>query len=434
MRDSSSGEATHPDGLDTTDRCHEASARAGEVAPKRYFLGTHRTCSPTETLARLRPLLPAMGITRIANVTGLDRTGIPVVMVCRPNSRSVAVSQGKGLTLEAAKASGVMEAVEVWHGEHIVKPLKLASLKEMRREHRVADVALLPLASGRLFSPDLALLWIEGKDLLGGDAVWIPFESVSTNYTIPLPPGSGCFQANTNGLASGNHPVEAICHGLCEVVERDATTLWRLQSPRSREERAIDPETVDDPDCQSVLAKLRAANLSVRIWETTSDFGIASFVCLVMELDGEYADPEFGSGCHPSRHVALLRALTEAAQARNTYISGARDDYPAAAWEDAYRRRRQAYCQRLITSSKPRGALAHAPNFDSPSLDGDLRWLLARLRAGGIEQAISVDLSKDAIGIPVVRVVVPGLEGAMEEAGGDYAPGPRARRFSRGGA
>ena len=53
-----------------------------------------------------------MGITRIANVTGLDRTGIPVVMVVRPNARSVAVSQGKGLTLAAAKASGVMEAAE----------------------------------------------------------------------------------------------------------------------------------------------------------------------------------------------------------------------------------------------------------------------------------------------------------------------------------
>jgi ribosomal protein S12 methylthiotransferase accessory factor len=406
----------------------------GEAVPKQYLLGTHRICSPQETLARLRPLLPVMGITRIANVTGLDRTGIPVVMVCRPNSRSVAVSQGKGLTLDAAKASGVMEAVEVWHAEHIVKPLKLASLDEMRREHRVADVALLPLASGGLFSADLPLLWIEGKDLLGGGAVWVPFELVSTNYTVPLPPGSGCFQANTNGLASGNHPVEAISHGLCEVVERDASTLWKLQSPSSRAERVIDLETVDDSDCRSVLAQLLAANLAVRVWETTSDLGIASFVCLIMEVDGEYADPEFGSGCHPSRRVALLRALTEAAQARNTYISGARDDYPANAWEGSYRRRRQAHCQRLMTAAKPRRSFAHVPSFDSPTLDGDLRWLLARLRSGGIEQAIAVDLGKEAIGIPVVRVVVPGLEGAMEEAAGDYAPGPRARRLARAAA
>ena len=59
-------------------------------AAKRYTHGTHRICTPDETLARLQPLLATMGITRIANVTGLDRTGIPVVMVVRPNARSVA--------------------------------------------------------------------------------------------------------------------------------------------------------------------------------------------------------------------------------------------------------------------------------------------------------------------------------------------------------
>ena len=121
-----------------------ADAPAPSAAAKRYFHGTHRICAPEETLARLQPLLPTMGITRIANVTGLDRTGIPVVMVCRPNARSMTVSQGKGLTLGAAKASGVMEALEIWHAEHIVKPLKLASFDEMRGEHRVADVAALP--------------------------------------------------------------------------------------------------------------------------------------------------------------------------------------------------------------------------------------------------------------------------------------------------
>ncbi len=124
---------------------------SGAETAKRYLLGTHRSHAPEETLARLRPLLPSMGITRIANVTGLDRTGIPVVTACRPNARSVSVSQGKGLSLDAARASAVMEAVEGWHGEHIVKPLKLASLAEMRREHAVVDVTQLPMAAGSRF-------------------------------------------------------------------------------------------------------------------------------------------------------------------------------------------------------------------------------------------------------------------------------------------
>src|SRR5688572_13855150 len=369
-----------------------------------------------------------MGITRIANVTGLDRTGIPVVMVTRPNARSVTVSQGKGVTLAAAKASGVMEAVEVWHAEHIVKPLKLASFEEMRGEHPLADVASLPRAAQSRFTVALPLLWIEGEDLLRGAPAWVPLELVSTNYTLPLPPGAGCFQANTNGLASGNHRLEAISHGLCEVVERDATTLWKLRTSGARERRALDPASIDDAACRGVLAQLTAADLEVQIWDTTSDVGIASFVCLVIGRDGDDADPEFGAGCHPVRSIALLRALTEAAQARNTYIAGARDDYPAQLYSAAWRARRRTFCRRLLASAQPRRLFTEVPNFESPSIEDDLRWMLARLRAAGIDQVVVVDLTREAIGVPVARVIVPGLEGMMEDEDSDYAPGPRARR------
>ena len=102
-----------------------------DAGVKEYRVGTHRTVSPQATLARVGPFMTEMGITRIANVTGLDALGIPVVMVCRPNSRSIAVSQGKGVELAAAKASGVMEAVETYHAERITLPLKLASYDEL---------------------------------------------------------------------------------------------------------------------------------------------------------------------------------------------------------------------------------------------------------------------------------------------------------------
>jgi ribosomal protein S12 methylthiotransferase accessory factor len=400
----------------------------GDETRKRYTRGTHRICTPDETLARVRPLLSRMGITRIANVTGLDRTGIPVVMVVRPNARSVAVSQGKASTLAAAKASGVMEAAELWHAEHITKPLKLAGFDEMRREHRVADPEKLPRAGDR-FEPGLPLLWIEGRDLMDGGPVWVPFELVSANYTLPLPPGSGCFQASTNGLASGNHPVEAICHGLCEVVERDASTLWRL-SGDARNHRAVAPSTVTDPECRRLLDLFTAADLTVRIWDTTSDVGIASFCCLVAERSGDFADPEYGNGCHPVREVALQRALTEAAQARTTYISGTRDDYPVDAWEPSYRRRRRGVLGGdLDVTTAPSVSFTSVPHFPTPSLAGDLDRLLARLRAVGVDSVIAVDLTKDTLGIPVVRVVVPGLEGPYDEDSG-YTPGLRARRLA----
>ncbi len=409
----------------------DAAVTGGEpLTSKRFFHGTHRTCTPEETLARLRPLLPAMGITRIANVTGLDRTGIPVVMVCRPNARSVTVSQGKGLTLAAAKASGVMEALEVWHAERIMNPLKLASFQEMREGYSTAEISGLPMARASRYTAHLPLLWIEGEDQMGSGSAWVPFELVSANYTLPLPPGSGCFQANTNGLAAGNHWLEAVSHGLCEVVERDARTLWKLRSPAAQAARALDPRSVDDLTCRGVIERYESADLDVRIWDTTTEVGIASFVCLVIGRGDDQgdADPEFGSGCHPSKQIALLRALTEAGQARNTYIAGARDDYFSHLYSPAARARRRAFCQSLVAAAQPERAYEQVPSFESPSIEGDLRWMLARLRAAGFDQVIAVNLAREAISVPVARVIVPGLEGVMDDADGDYAPGSRVRR------
>src|SRR5215470_16618299 len=90
----------------------------GEL-PKTFRRGTHRTVAPEETLARVRPHMAAFGITRLGNITGLDRIGIPVAVAVRPNSRSVSVSQGKGLELPQAMASALMEACEGFHAEEI---------------------------------------------------------------------------------------------------------------------------------------------------------------------------------------------------------------------------------------------------------------------------------------------------------------------------
>src|SRR5215470_10783092 len=164
---------------------------------KRFRDGTHRTVPPEETVARLKPLLPALGITRVANVTGLDRIGVPVVMVCRPNSRSVAVSQGKGLTLAAAKASGIMEAAEGFHAERIEQPLRLGSSRELERGLLLADLEGLARQREGRWHSDLQLLWIEAVDLISDERVWVPYEVVHSNYTHPLPSGSGCFAATT---------------------------------------------------------------------------------------------------------------------------------------------------------------------------------------------------------------------------------------------
>ena len=398
-----------------------------DPGPKSYRSGMQRTRPPAETIERVLPLMKAMGITRVANVTGLDRIGVPVVMVCRPNSRSIAVSQGKGLDLDAAKASGLMEAAEIHHAECATLPLKLASFEELRRDHPLVTVGNLPRIARQSFDPALPILWVEGHDLLSQGSVWLPFELVHANYTVPLPPSSGSFEISTNGLASGNHLLEAICHGICEIVERDSTSLWHHLDKAAQGRTRIDPDSVDDPFCRQVLAKLDRAGLSVALWSTTTDVAVPSFHCLIMDQNDESAHPGVGAGCHPVREIALLRALTEAVQVRTTYIAGSRDDLSPTEYTAQAIAQKHRTARNLMSLGQPRQDFARLDTWQSETFEDDVRWLLQRLQAVGVEQVVIVDLSQAALQLPVVRVVIPGLEGPDDHD--DYVAGPRAAKL-----
>ncbi len=395
---------------------------------KTYRDGTHRLVSPAETFARARRNMPAMGITRIANITGLDRIGIPVFVACRPNSRALAVAQGKGLTEDAARVSALMESIESYHGEHITLPLKYASFEDLSRDHRLVDVDSLPLSKHSLYHPLLPILWIEGFDLLCQENVWLPYEIVSTNFTVPFPTGSGCFQANSNGLASGNHLLEAISSGICEVVERDASALWTLKDHASRRQTRVDLSSVHDPHCRELLEKYQRAGVDVAVWDLTADTGIPAFRCLISEKSDnpfQALHTVYGMGCHPSRSVALVRALTEAAQTRLTVIAGSRDDIFREKYAQSLNPDSVAHRREMMLEPGAPVDFAHGPDFDGETFDADVRWELDRLNSAGIERVLVVDLTRLEFGLSVVKVVIPGLEGLAGEL--DYAPGARAR-------
>lgn len=380
------------------------------------------------TLERLQPLLPRLGITRVAVVTGLDVIGIPVVMVCRPNSRSLSVSQGKGTSLAAAKVSGIMESVESWHAEHILLPLRLATHRELAAVARIVDVDALPRRLNSRFHPDLTILWVEGTDVFSGERTWVPYESVHLDFRVAAPQGGGCFLASSTGLAAGNDVLEAVSHAVCEVVERDAMTLWNHTPAQARAGREVDPATVDDPGCRELLDAYDAAGVGVRMADLTTDVGLPVFRATVIDTrpgSVRGVPAATGYGCHPARAVALSRALTEAAQGRLTAIAGSRDDLPPGSYRRLRDRsvlHRQA---RRLEEVSPR-SFADVPDLTTETIEQDVTHGLDRLRAVGIQEAVVVELGRKDVGVPVVRVVVPGLEGWHEKAEA-CAPGPRLR-------
>jgi ribosomal protein S12 methylthiotransferase accessory factor len=401
--------------------------RRREDVTKVYRLGTYRRCSPSTTVERMTPFLGAVGITRIANVTGLDDIGIPVVMVCRPNSRSLSVSQGKGLDLNAARASGLMEAIELFHAENIERPLLFETYGKLRQRARTADVKGLPATARSRFHPNLRLFWIEGYDLLSDEPVWLPNELVNADFRLPRPKGAGCFLHSTNGLAAGNDFLETLIHGICEVIEEDSGTLGDLLSQEQRDKTRVRLNTVEDLACQRVLQTYEDAGIYVAVWNTTTDVGVPSFVCGILpELDNAFRQlyAYGGYGCHPSRNIALLRALLEAAQSRLTFIAGARDDLPRSEYVRHRHRRRFNSFRSQLKRMVPTADFQKVPTFDGRTLNEDLDWLLDRLRHTGIRQVIAVDLSKTKLRIPVVRIAIPFLEGLNKPY--KYTPGPRA--------
>lgn len=394
-------------------------------ASKRYILDTHRARCPEETLKIVQPFLRDMGITRIANLTGLDRVGLPTVMVCRPNSRSVAVSLGKGLSLAAAQVSGVMEAIESWHAEQILLPQVQARYTDLSSRAHVVSVTALPRVTGGQFDPDASMLWVAGHDHNANQPCWVPLEMVDTDYTQTTRSAQRAFPRTTNGLASGNTLTEATCHAICELIERDATTLWHHRPAEDR----LDPASVDDARCRQAMGMLVDAGLEFGLWDTTSDIGIASFRCMISESGSRSGHIGIGDGCHPDRAIALLRAVTEAAQTRLTYISGARDDLDPAEFTDQAQSERGAYVQNMIQRAQPVRLFSDCPSHTTDSFEQDLDLLLNSLEARGMSQVVTLDLSRSDYDIAVVRAVVPGLEAPHDDP--DYLPGPRARSLTK---
>jgi ribosomal protein S12 methylthiotransferase accessory factor len=138
-----------------------------------------------------------------------------------------------------------------------------------------------------------------------------------------------------------------------------------------------------------------------------------------------------GYGCHPVRSIALFRAVTEAIQTRLTIIVGSRDDLVRSSYE-------QLGNPLVSRTDRPwhehdgrLRSLAEVPSWDAETMNEDVRWLLERLRRAGIRQVIVVDLTKPEFGLPVVRVVIPGLEMALINPD-RYLLGHRARAVLQG--
>lgn len=281
----------------------------------------------------LRDILPicrSAGITRLGDLTGLDRLGLPVVQAVRPEALSDVTSLGRGKTLRQAAIGALMKSMERAYAEAI-PPARVfvATADALDLPPDVFDALTLPHRRQDWRSIETA--WVLGLDVVDDVAMPVPLELVHTCYTEPPLPYDGLFYRTTTGLACHSTTIDAFRHGLFECLERDA--MARAFATHGFFERMrLSPEQLGD-DVGKQLAAAAGCGIKAAFWAPPSPAGIPVVWCQTIET-GEEAPllglPTEGYAAAPTFEQAASAALLEALVTRAAVISGVRDDLTAA--------------------------------------------------------------------------------------------------------
>jgi YcaO-like protein with predicted kinase domain len=349
-----------------------------------------------------------LGVSRLADVTGLDIVGMPVVAAIRPRSRNLTVSFGKGKTYEDACISALMESAELYYSEHVPSDLPQLSFSDMptgtvlhprqfcktRSEH---DLGAVPLS------------WINAMNMTTGNPTLVPWPSLSMDKTEEGRRANFGMNPSATGLAADFDESRAVLHALNEVVERHAHQQWNTSSDETRRHSFISIQGFQELACFHLVEKLQDAGFGIFVWNLTGETAIPCIMVEIIDF-GESADTAYVQGVAADLNFARAfeQALAEAIQIRLTYISGARDDLD---WSD-YGSRYEQIIHNRKTMRRPQ-CMSSATLIDTRSVlnaSNSISEILRRLRLHGHGDALLVHLTEAHDPLRVVKILVPAME------------------------
>jgi len=367
--------------------------------------GIERRVSADRYWASIQPIIKQFGITRISDITGLDRIGIPVVQAFRPGAKSNVVNQGKGFSMSQAALSAVMEALETWAAERLAHDrMRSATARE-----------ILPTAQLDAFEPgansasledwrDVPRNWVPGWDIANSTIGWCPAALVATDYTLTSPYRSEPFHRTTTGLGAGASARDAVRHGLAEIVERDATAR-AMQTHGFFDRFRLTVTTIDRASLARLVKTVNNAGLLIGFWDCPAPVGWSVVWARILEgsdSPDQLPFPADGFAASPCLQSAAEKALLEAVQTRASVIAGGREDITRRAYPRFPKRD-------LIDAERNRLSVDDGTPF-APETSDPMRLTLDTLADGTRRPVIAVPLyAQTDPDIHVVRVVVPGL-------------------------
>lgn len=355
----------------------------------------------------MREVAGAIGVTRVARITGLDRAGIEVACAVRPGGHVLQVSNGKGLTFDRAAAGAVLEGCELWGAERPPPPL-VATEEELGR---AAAPFLAPAWLAPQLDPALAgarIGWYEAEELFAQAPILVPGHAIFSPPAGAPSLGPALLRWTSNGMGAHRDRDAALLHALLELIERDrlARAFPSGLDPATLRRRLLVPSSLARaaPRTAALADALRERRFEVHLLEASPDedaVGLPVAAALLVDRDEGPVPVAAGYACRLRRDDALLAALLEAAQSRLTEIHGAREDVAVGGRDQALPI--ADACRRI----RPKRTASALPDLRVRSPRAGVRLVLGRLRRAGFDRATAADLPSPA-GVHVVKVLVPG--------------------------
>jgi ribosomal protein S12 methylthiotransferase accessory factor len=263
--------------------------------------------------------------------------------------------------------------------------------------------------SAHRLNPDAELSWHRVTRLADGREVLLPADLCvrrplqQQEVKPPFPLGTGS--------AAGRSWDAAALHGLLELIERDAASLWWRGGNRGR---SIPPDDDAQIAAEELLAQLRQGVSARRSWllDITTDIGVPCVAAVSCMADGfGFA---FGLAARPTLAAAARAAVLEMCQSELAHAvveAKCRERGEAARnARDRIHRRRATVLNAdrcVLLQPEPR----HAPYLAIGTTDPSamLRLIVDQLAQLGIE-VFGLDLTRPCFAVPAARVIAPGLQ------------------------
>ena len=370
-------------------------------------------------------LFNGFGISRVADLTGLDAVGLPTHTCVRPLSETVSIHAGKGLLPSYSRCGAIMEAIEFHAGEHPIGPFRVARAVQLPQEEYLPLEDCFPTRSS-IVNELTPLAWEEVTNIQTGAPMLVPSDLIWLVTRVKDQPLMHV-QMGSNGLASGGSVEDAILSGLYEIIERDAWTINQFLLDNGMLLKRSPLVTMSEK-IETCIRKIEAADLRLHLFDITNDYKVPVFSAIILDLSGRCAGTFGGYGCHLNAEIAALRAITEAAQARCCYISGARDDLFRRQFL-LMKRMDQAKLHDLFQDLPTGSLLSEYRNVSFPDVRSELRYVLRLIKGFGISEVFVKEMGSYLDGaVYVVRVFSPQCEPFRFD---HWTPGLRCLSYAR---